>query len=359
MHIRVQVTIPVTGPDSVAEPIPVHFCPHAPETSPTPKIQSKPDVKSQPALSPQPKTDTKSQPKSNSRLKSQPKSNSRPSSQPKPKSQPKPRSRRRLTPERLLIIFSGVALIACLAVGAGYLIDSWRQHAAHQDLTATVITPAADNSDPSAAKTIDFTALLATNPDTVAWIEIPDTNINYPVVQTTNNETYLSRTFDGGTSISGTIFLDADNAADFTNVNSILYGHHRYDRTMFADLDLIYNGSLAADTPIYLYLPDGSRATYRVFSAYITENDPVSIDPATSDFAAFATTMLARSKRDFGLDPLSVSPQFTSADASPAPTDHEEAPSPRVLTLSTCVANDDRRYLIHAVLTELQLPSAD
>ena len=311
MHIRVQVTIPVTGPDSVAEPIPVHFRPHAPETSPVPK------------------------------------------------SQPKPRSRHRLTPEHLLIIFSGVALVACLAVGAGYLIDSWRQHAAHQDLTATVITPTTDNSDPSTPKTIDFAALLATNSDTVAWIEIPGTNINYPVVQTTNNETYLSRTFDGGTSISGTIFLDADNAADFANVNSILYGHHRYDRTMFADLDLIYNGSLAADAPVYLYLPDGSRATYRVFSAYITENDPVSIDPATSDFTAFATTMLARSERDLGLDPLAVSPQFISADASPAPTDHEETLSPRTLTLSTCVANDDRRYLIHAVLTELQLPSAD
>lgn len=342
MHIRVKVTIPVTGPDSVAEPIPVHFRPHTPETSPTPKTQPKPDTKSQPALSPQPKTDTKSQPKSKSR----------------PKSKSKPRSRR-LTPERLLIILSGVALVACLAVGAGYLIDSWRQHAAHQDLTATVVTPTTNDTDPSAPKTIDFAALLATNPDAVAWIEIPDTNINYPVVQTTNNETYLSRTFDGGTSISGTIFLDATNAADFTNVNSILYGHHRYDRTMFADLDLIYNGALAADTPVYLYLPDGSRATYRVFSAYITENDPVSIDPATSDFAAFATTMLARSERDFGLDPLAVSPQSTSADASPAPTDHEETPSPRVLTLSTCVANDDRRYLIHAVLTELQLPSAD
>ena len=335
MHIRVKVTIPVTGPDSVAEPIAIHFRPRSSETPPAPKSQ--------------PKTSTKLPPKSKSR----------PKPQPKPKSQPKPRSRRRLTPERLLIIFSGVALVACLAVGAGYLIDSWRQHAAHQDLTATVITPAADNSDPSAAKTIDFAALLSTNPDTVAWIEIPGTNINYPVVQTTNNETYLSRTFDGGTSISGTIFLDADNAADFTNVNSILYGHHRYDRTMFADLDLIYNGALAADTPVYLYLPDGSRATYQVFSTYITENDPVSIDPATSDFAAFATTMLARSERDFGLDPLAVSPQFTSADASPAPTDHEETPSPRILTLSTCVANDDRRYLIHAALTELQLPPAN
>lgn len=315
MHIRVKVTIPVTGPDSVAEPIPVHFRPRSPETPPAPKSQ--------------PKTSTKLPPKSKSR----------PKPQPNPKTQPKPRSRRRLTPERLLIIFSGVALVACLAVGAGYLIDSWRQHAAHQDLTATVIAPAADDSDPSAAKTIDFAALLATNPDTVAWIEIPGTNINYPVVQTTNNETYLSRTFDGGTSISGTIFVDADNAADFTNINSILYGHHRYDRTMFADLDLIYNGSLAADTPVYLYLPDGSRATYQVFSVYITENDPVSIDPATSDFAAFTTTMLARSERDFGLDPL--------------------AASPRILTLSTCVANDDRRYLVHAVLTELQLPSAD
>lgn len=325
MHIRVKVTIPVTGPDSVAEPIVIHFRPCSPETPPAPKSQ--------------PKTSTKLPPKSKSRPKPQPKPKTQPKPQPKPKSQPKPRSRRRLTPERLLIILSGVALVACLAVGAGYLIDSWRQHAAHQDLTATVVTPAADNSDPSTAKTIDFAALLSTNPDTVAWIEVPGTNINYPVVQTTNNETYLSRTFDGGTSISGTIFLDADNTADFTNINSILYGHHRYDRTMFADLDLIYNGALAADTPVYLYLPDGSRATYQVFSAYITENDPVSIDSATSDFAAFATTMLARSERDFGLNPL--------------------AASPRILTLSTCVANDDRRYLVHAVLTALQLPSAD
>lgn len=331
MHIRVQVTIPVTGPGSVAEPIVIHFRPRSPETPPTPKSQ--------------PKTSTKLPPKSKSR--------------PKPQPKPKPRSRRRLTPERLLIIFSGVALVACLAVGAGYLIDSWRQHAAHQDLTATVITPTTDNSDPFTAKIIDFAALLAINPDTVAWVEIPGTNINYPVVQTTNNETYLSRTFDGGTSVSGTIFLDADNAADFTNINSILYGHHRYDRTMFADLDLIYNSSLADDTPVYLYLPDGSRATYQVFSVYITENDPVSIDPATSDFATFATTMLARSERDFGLDPLAVSPQFTSTDTSPAPTNRNEAPSPRILTLSTCVANDDRRYLVHAVLTELQLPSAD
>ena len=335
MHIRVKVTIPVTGPDSVAEPIVIHFRPRSPETPPAPKSQ--------------PKTSTKLQPKSKSRLKSQPKL----------KSRPKPRSRRRLTPERLLIILSGVALVACLAVGAGYLIDSWRQHAAHQDLTATVITPAGDDSDPSAAKTIDFAALLATNPDTVAWIEIPGTNINYPVVQTTNNETYLSRTFDGDTSISGTIFLDADNAADFTNVNSILYGHHRYDRTMFADLDLIYNVSLAADTPVYLYLPDGSRATYQVFSTYITENDPISIDPATSDFAAFATTMLARSERDFGLDPLAVSPQFTSADTSPASTNPSQTTSPPILTPSTRGANDDRRYLVHAILTEFQLPSAD
>ena len=339
MRIRVQIAVPIAGPDSVAEPIPVRFCPHI-------QIQS------------EPKPQLEINPKSHSKTSTTPHAKTNLQSRDTTKIHPKSRSRHRPTPERLLIIFSGVALVACLAVGAGYLIDSWRQHTAHQDLTATVIAPAADGSDPSAAKTIDFAALLATNPDTVAWIEVPDTNINYPVVQTTNNETYLSRTFDGGTSISGTIFLDADNAADFTNVNSILYGHHRYDRTMFADLDLIYNGSLAADTPVYLYLPDGARATYRVFSAYIIENDPVSIDPATSDFATFATAMLARSERDFGLDPLAASPQFTSTDISPASTDREEPPSPRILTLSTCVANDDRRYLIHAVLTELQLPPA-
>ena len=88
-------------------------------------------------------------------------------------------------------------------------------------------------------------------------------------------------------------------------------------------------------------LPDGTVNTYTVFSTYVTENDPVSINPNVTNFADFARDMQGRSERQFATDPLSVTV------ANSANTGRNQ----QILTLSTCVANDDRRYLVHAVLT--------
>lgn len=83
---------------------------------------------------------------------------------------------------------------------------------------------------------IDFEELRKVNPDVIAWLTIPGTNIDYPVVQTTDNETYLSKTFEGGTSVAGSIFLDSDSRSDLMGLHSILYGHHMKNKTMFTDL---------------------------------------------------------------------------------------------------------------------------
>ena len=280
-----------------------------------------------------------------------------------PAAQPAKPTRRKskITPRHLVMFFAGVIFVACLTLLGIWLLDGFRSQQEYQQLADTATTSTGDG-DAATDQTINFTELTATNPDTVAWVRIPNTTVNYPVVQTNNNVTYLSRTFTGGTSLSGTIFLDAGNAADFSSTNSILYGHNRVDGTMFADLDRIYDGSLGNDIKIYLYLPDGTVRTYRVFSAYITANDPISINPSVTDFAGFAADMLARSGRDFNLDPLAVTVRDNTAGdnttsnvaantASNATTSN--APTPQILTLSTCVANDDRRYLFHAVLTQI------
>lgn len=271
------------------------------------------------------------------------------------------RRKSKITPRHLVMFFAGVIFVACLTLLGIWLLDGFRSQQEYQQLADTATTSTGDG-DGATDQTINFAELTATNPDTVAWVRIPNTTVNYPVVHTDNNVTYLSRTFTGGTSLSGTIFLDAGNAADFSSTNSILYGHNRVDGTMFADLDHIYDGSLGNDIKIYLYLPNGTVRTYRVFSAYITANDPISINPSVTDFAGFAADMLARSERDFNLDPLAVTVRNntvgdnTTSNAAAGTAGNaatSNAPTPQILTLSTCVANDDRRYLFHAVLTQI------
>ncbi|MEG1473617.1 MAG: class B sortase, partial [Christensenella sp.] len=70
---------------------------------------------------------------------------------------------------------------------------------------------------------VDFGGLLRVNPNTVGWISIPDTPINYPVVQTVDNETYLSKSFAGENSKAGAIFMDQNNAFDPLDSHVILY----------------------------------------------------------------------------------------------------------------------------------------
>ena len=83
---------------------------------------------------------------------------------------------------------------------------------------------------------IDFAPLLATNPDTIGWIRVPDTKIDYPIVQSPDNQYYLHTDFEGKDSVYGTIYLDADSKPDFSGWNNPIYGHHMKDGSMFKDV---------------------------------------------------------------------------------------------------------------------------
>ncbi|HAB67426.1 MAG TPA: hypothetical protein DCE23_08675, partial [Firmicutes bacterium] len=83
---------------------------------------------------------------------------------------------------------------------------------------------------------IDFTELLKQNKNTVGWLIVNNTNINYPVVQTTNNDYYLKHAFDGSYNSAGWVYADfRDNFNDF-NRNTVIYAHGRKDKVMFGSL---------------------------------------------------------------------------------------------------------------------------
>ena len=90
---------------------------------------------------------------------------------------------------------------------------------------------------------VDFNELLSKNSDTVGWIEVKGTNINYPIVQTTNNEYYLNHAFDKTKNDAGWVFMDYRNDAKNFDQNTIIYAHSRYNQTMFGSLKNILSSS--------------------------------------------------------------------------------------------------------------------
>ena len=83
---------------------------------------------------------------------------------------------------------------------------------------------------------VDFEALLRKNDEVVAWLRIPDTNIDFPVMKASDNKYYLSHDFERNYAITGGIFLDYRNAGDFSDEFSVIYGHRMSSGRMFSDI---------------------------------------------------------------------------------------------------------------------------
>ena len=83
---------------------------------------------------------------------------------------------------------------------------------------------------------IDFQALWAVNPDVVGWITIPDTRIDYPILQGKDNDQYLHTDMEGNETVAGEIFLDFEDEGDFSSLHNVIYGHHMKNGTMFKDV---------------------------------------------------------------------------------------------------------------------------
>ncbi|MCC8182090.1 MAG: class B sortase [Clostridiales bacterium] len=106
---------------------------------------------------------------------------------------------------------------------------------------------------------VDFDALLAENPDVVGWLYCPDTVINYPILQGSTNDTYLHHMVDGSYNSAGSIFLDYRNASDFSDANTIVYGHNMKNESMFGTLDQYKSQSYYDEHPaLWLLTPEAS-----------------------------------------------------------------------------------------------------
>ncbi len=196
-----------------------------------------------------------------------------------------------------------------------------------------------DMGIPIPEKEVDFADLQANvNKDIYAWIYIPDTLVDYPVVQhPTDNLYYLNYNLDGSKGYPGCIYTEDYNAKDFSDPNTVIYGHNMKNGTMFAGLHKFEDGEYFKEHPyVYIYTEEGLYV-YEIFAAYESGSEHILYN---SDF----TNDYAYSKYLEGIYSLRSMNSNVKEDVEVTTED-------RIVTLSTCVANkSDRRYLVQGVL---------
>ena len=186
---------------------------------------------------------------------------------------------------------------------------------------------------------VDFNELLKKNQDTVGWIEVKGTNINYPIVQTTDNSYYLTHAFDKTNNEAGWVFMDYRNDPINFNQNTIVYAHSRLTGTMFGSLKNILNSSWYTNKDNYIIrLSTPTENTmWQVFSVYTIPKESYYITPSfnsSESYGEFLNTMKSRSEVEF-------SAEVNTND--------------KVLTLSTCKDNFGNRVVMHAKLIKKEI----
>ena len=224
-----------------------------------------------------------------------------------------------------LVVFA-LSLAALGVIGFGY----WQGQRTYSEVAEQGFTPPSDIEGTSLADlAVDWDALKAINPDTVGWIYIPGTTVNYPIVHTTDDVKYLKTDFQGETNwvVSfGAIFLAAENAGGFTDANNIVYGHHMNDGSMFSDIVKFEDeGVFNANRTVYILTPQGNYQLKTFSLVHCAADDPLAQTAFASEEerAAYVQDKLDRSVVGASDVPAAADMKqtFTFATCDNLPTD--------------------------------------
>ena len=199
--------------------------------------------------------------------------------------------------------------------------------------TATEQVPAEETSETPLS--VDFDALLSFNPDVIGWIYCENTPINYPVLQSTDNDYYLRRMLNGKYNIAGSVFMDYRFKSDFSDVCSIIYGHNMNDDSMFGTFTNYKEQEYFDEHPtVWFFTPEKSYVI-ELMAGYVTDSSSEAYTAFSSDAELYEYVQRAVAKSTF------TSP-VTFAEGE------------KIVTLSTCSYEfSTARYVLIGKLTEM------
>ena len=185
---------------------------------------------------------------------------------------------------------------------------------------------------------IDFESLWEINEDVYAWITIPGTIIDYPILQhETDNTYYLNYTIDGIEGYPGCIYTENVTAKDFSDNNTVIYGHNMRNGSMFTDLHKFRDAEFFSENDIvYIYTPK-KQFTYKIFAAYLYDDRHLMNSFDFSDqeiYADYLSELQAMDSEDIN---IRKEIQVTDND--------------KIITLITCIREEpQKRVYVQALL---------
>lgn len=247
---------------------------------------------------------------------------------------------------KLKWLLIGVTALGLAICGIVFLLTSYfRSHTIDKYLEEAYIGKVSASDSASSQSDfkspINFESLWSVNTDIYAWIEIPDTKINYPIAQSqTDDSYYLNHSIDGSSDKNGTLFTEsAFNSTDFSDPMTVIYGHDMKSGAMFGNLQKYSDSEYFNEhSTIKVYLPDRTL-TYKVFASLPFSNKHIlySWNFANED-----------EYNNFIRNVNSTKSLLANFDNS-----IEVTASDKVIVLSTCLKSDNtRRFLVLAILTD-------
>ena len=180
---------------------------------------------------------------------------------------------------------------------------------------------------------VDFSVLKQENEDIVGWLYLEDSPINYPVVQSYDNDYYLRRLVNGEYNIAGSLFMDYRNDSNLEDNNTIIYGHNMKNNTMFGSLQEYKNQNYYDNHKVMYYFTPEKNYIIELFTGYT-----ISVESDIYDLSVIDSSKLEEliSKSDF-----ESNTKVTEED--------------KIITLSTCAYEyDGARYVVMGVLKEIE-----
>lgn len=193
---------------------------------------------------------------------------------------------------------------------------------------------------------VDFEELWKTNEDVYAWITVPGTVIDYPILQhETDDSYYLNYTIDGIEGYPGCIYTENANSKDFTDNNTAIYGHNMRNGTMFTDLHKFRDEEFFNEhDTVYIYTP-GKQLTYKIFAAYLYDDRHLINSFDFSDPEIYSDYLLEIQNMDSEDMNIRKEVAVTNSD--------------KIITLITCIREQpEKRVYVQAVLLPTSRPTA-
>lgn len=246
--------------------------------------------------------------------------------------------------KRDIIKYVAMALVMVLVFGILLLgVRRIRQYQAEkvlEELADEMTGVDAETADGTEDILIDFDKLQEQNSDIYAWILIPGTQVNDPILQSTEEEEdfYLMHNLDQSRGYPGCIYTQTRNSRDFTDRNTVIYGHNMKDGSMFASLHNYEEEGFLEEHPfVYIYTPE-SKLTYQIFAVYNAGNVNLLDYYGNFEDVTAYQQYLTEIQSQYGEDGACIDTSV-AVDASD-----------RIITLSTCLGVETERFLVQAVL---------